>query len=311
MKEKIKLKKKQNKTKILLKKYKALYLIMAVIVAYYIVFNYIPIIMGVIISFKDMKVGGTVMGAKWVGLDNYREIFENPQFLKLLVNTLRISLARLFWGFWPPIVLAIMIFDIMSARYKKFCQTIIYIPFFFSWVIIYGIVFSFFSGQGLVNGIMDMIGVAKVDFLTSKDSFIPLLIGSQIWKGAGWGTILYFAALTSVSPDLFEACRIDGAGPIRRILTVTLPALMPVIVFNLIISLGGILGNDFEQLLLFSNAAVLDVADIIDTWVYRIGIGKLQYSLGAAVGLFKATIGFVLIVGANAFSRKVVDRSLW
>ena len=187
----------------------------------------------------------------------------------------------------------------------------VYIPHFFSWVIIYGIVFAFFSGNGLVNGAIDFFGGEKTDFLTSSKAFLPLLIGSQIWKEAGWSTILYFAALTSVNTELYEAAKIDGAGPIQRIKAVTLPAMMPVITFSLIMALGNILNNDFEQILLFYNSAVYDVADTIDTWVYRVGLGKMQYGIGSAVSMMKAVVSLVLIVSANTFSKRTTGRGMF
>ena len=143
--------------------------------------------MGTVLSFKDMKVGNTIWNAKFVGWDNYVEVFQEPEMLNLIKNTLEISIMRLFWGFWPPILLAICIFDILTPWYKKFCQTMVYIPYFFSWVIVYGIVFAFFSGNGLINNIMKDLGMGTYDFLTSKEAFRPLLIGSQVWKGVGWG----------------------------------------------------------------------------------------------------------------------------
>ena len=149
------------------------------------------------------------------------------------------------------------------------------------------------------------------DFLTSKEAFRPLLIGSQVWKGVGWGTILYFAALTNVSPDLYDAAKVDGAGPLRKIMAITLPTMMPIITFQLIMSLGSILNNDFEQILMYYNAGVYEVADIIDTWVYRVGLGKMQYSIGQAVTMMKAVIGMILIVGSNYISNKVAGRGMW
>lgn len=302
---------KRKKRKVLIKKYRFLYLIMGIIVLYYLIFHYFPIIMGVMISLKNMKIGNTITNAPFVGLQNYKAIFANPQIVSTIRNTIWLSILRLVWGFWPPIVLAIFIFDIVSTRYKKICQTIVYIPHFFSWVVIYGIVFAFFSGNGFLNQILIRLGLNTVPFMTSTSYFRSLLIGSQIWKGVGWGTILYFAAMTGIDPELFDACKIDGAGPIRRILAVTLPAVAPVIMFNLIMSLGNILNVDFEQVLLFYNPTVYEVGDIIDTWVYRVGLGQRQYGIGAAVGLLKAVVGFVLILGSNYLSRRVAGRSMW
>ncbi|NLO81824.1 MAG: sugar ABC transporter permease [Clostridiales bacterium] len=303
--------KRDKKRRVLLKKYASLYCILAVIIGYYIVFHYIPIVWGVLISFKNMKIGHTIMGAPWAGLENYKVIFTEPEMLGLIRNTLYLSVLRLIWGFWPSIVLTIFLFDLLSNKFRRFCQTIVYIPHFFSWVIIYGMVFAFFSGNGFINNFMAQLDFERHDYLMDPKWFRPLLIGSQIWKGVGWGTILYFAALTNVNPELYEAAKIDGAGPIQRIRVVTLPAMMPVVVFSLIISLGNILNNDFEQILMFYNPAVYEVADIIDTWVYRVGLGKLQYSIGSAVGMLKAVISFVLIVIANNVASRVSGRGLW
>ena len=294
-----------------IRRYRILYVILGAAILYYFVFLYIPIFWGFIISFKDMKVGSTIANAEWVGLENYRYIFSNPEILKLIKNTLVISFSRLIFTFFPPIILTIAIFDLRWKKFQKFSQTMVYIPHFFSWVIIYGIVFAFFSGNGLVNGAIDFFGGEKTDFLTSSKAFLPLLIGSQIWKEAGWSTILYFAALTSVNTELYEAAKIDGVGPIQRIKAVTLPAMMPVITFSLIMALGNILNNDFEQILLFYNSAVYDVADTIDTWVYRVGLGKMQYGIGSAVSMMKAVVSLVLIVSANTFSKRTTGRGMF
>lgn len=294
-----------------MKRYRVLYVILGIAIVYYFIFLYIPIFWGFIISFKDMKVGSTIAGAEWVGLENYKYVFTNPEIFKLVKNTLVISFARLIFTFFPPIILTIAIFDLHWKKFQKFSQTMVYIPHFFSWVIIYGIVFAFFSGNGFVNGVIDLFRGQKTDFMTSSNAFLPLLIGSQIWKEAGWSTILYFAALTSVNTELYEAAKIDGAGPIQRIKAVTLPAMMPVITFSLIMALGNILNNDFEQILLFYNSAVYDVADTIDTWVYRVGLGKMQYGVGSAVSMMKAVVSLILIVSANTFSKRTTGRGMF
>jgi putative aldouronate transport system permease protein len=259
-----------------------------------------------------MKVGGTISSAQWVGLDNYIEIFTNKEMFKLIRNTLVISVCRLVFSFIPPIILTIFIFDLRNTLFKRISQTIVYIPHFFSWVVIYGITFAFFSGDGFINNIISHFGDGKTfEFLTSTKAFVPLLVGSQIWKEAGWGTILYFAALTGVNTELYEAAKIDGAGPISRTIAVTLPAMIPVITFSLIMSMGSILNNDFEQILLFYNAAVYDVADVIDTWVYRVGLGKMEYGIGSAVNMLKAVVSMVLILMTNSFSKKVTGKGMF
>ena len=293
------------------KRYWVLYAMLAVIIGYYILFHYTPIVMGVMMAFKNVKIGMSIGNAPWVGWSNFAYIVQDSEILRVVKNTLILSFMRLFWGFWPPIVLAIMIFDLISPLYKRVCQTVVYIPYFFSWVVVFGIVFAFFSGNGLINNVISRFGLQKHDFLTDASVFRGLLVGSQVWKNVGWGTILYFAALTNVNPELYEAARIDGAGPLMRTRVVTLPAMMPVITFSLIMALSTILNNDFEQVLLFYNAAVYSVGDIIETWVYRVGLGKMQYSIGSAVGLMKAIISMLLIIGSNAFSRKVTGRGMW
>lgn len=292
-------------------RYGSLYAILGVIVAYYLLFYYVPIIMGVIMSFKEVKIGMSIDKAPWVGLKNYAYIVKDREILRVVKNTLILSAMRLFWGFWPPIVLAILIFDLTSARYKRICQTIVYIPHFFSWVVVFGIAFSFFSDNGLINQLAMRLGLPREQYLTNPGVFRGMLVGTQIWKGVGWGTILYFAAMTGVNPELYEAAKIDGAGPIMRTRVVTLPAMLPVITFSMIMALSSILNNDFEQVLLFYNAAVYSVGDIIETWVYRVGLGKMQYSIGSAVSLLKAVISMALILGANAFSRRVSGRGMW
>ena len=293
------------------KRYKVLYLILFVIMAYYCLFHYYTISLGIQMAFKNVKLGFSIEDSTYVGFRNFQKIFRSHDIYSTVTNTLRLSVARLVWTFWPPIVLAIMLFDLTSKSYKRVCQTLVYIPHFFSWVVVYGIVYAVFSSDGFVNVLLSSIGLEKVNFLTSPPKFVPLLVGSQIWKSAGWGTILYFAALTNVNPELYEACKIDGAGPMRRTLVVTLPEMLPVVSFSLIMSLANILNNDFEQVLLYYNPSVYSVGDIIDTWVYREGLMNYQYSIGSAVSLMKALVSMVLIISANYVSRRVSGRGMW
>ena len=292
-------------------RYWVLYIMLFIIMAYYCLFHYYTIYLGIQMAFRKIKLGMGPLDGKWVGLDNFRKIFKNKEVIQTVINTLRMSVARLVWTFWPPIVLAIMLFDLTSAAYKRVCQTLVYIPHFFSWVVVYGIVYSMFASAGLINNFLGQFGISQINFLTDPNKFITMIVGSQIWKGAGWGTILYFAAMTNVNPELYEACKIDGAGPMRRTLVVTLPEMLPVVSFSLIMSLSTILSNDFEQVLLFYNPTVYSVGDIIDTWVYRVGLLNNQYSIGSAVSLMKAIVSMVLIVSANYVSRKLSGRGMW
>ncbi len=294
-----------------LKRFWVLYIILFVIMAYYCLFHYYTIFLGIQMATRSVKLGFSIEESPYMGLANFVRIFKSKDVYSTIINTLRLSVSRLVWTFWPPIVLAIMLFDLTSRAYKRVCQTLVYIPHFFSWVVVYGIVYAVFSSDGFVNVVFANLGMDKVNFLTAPSRFVSMLVGSQIWKGVGWGTILYFAALTNVNPELYEACKIDGAGPLRRTLVVTLPEMLPVVSFSLIMSLANILNNDFEQVLLYYNPSVYSVGDIIDTWVYREGLLNYQYSLGAAVSLMKAFVSMVLVIGGNYLSRKLSGRGMW
>ena len=287
-------------------------MLFAPVLAYYVLVRYWPIVLSWIAAFKDLKIGAGVFNSKWVGLDNFRIIFSDPDIVKVIQNTLEISLLRLIVSFLPPILLAIMFHDMVLDRFKKWCQTIMYIPHFFSWVIIYGLVFAFFStGTGFVNNILQSIGMDKVEFLVSSQWFRPILIGSALWKELGWGTIIYMAAMTSIDKEQFEAAKIDGAGPLKRIIHITFPSILPVISFVLCINLGFIMYAGGEQILMFYNNSVYDVADVIDTWVYRVGLGSMRFGVGTAVGLFQSFIGMLLVLLSNFLSKKYTGNGIW
>jgi putative aldouronate transport system permease protein len=268
--------------------------------------------MGIILSFQDFRIGNTIMTAKWAGFSNYINIFTSPAILQVIKNTLVISFLKLFFGFAPPIILALCLFDIKNSFYKRISQTIVYIPHFFSWVIVYGIFFAFFStGTGLVNQALEHITGSRIDFFMNKGWFLFLLVFSSIWKTIGWSSILYMAALTSVNIELFEAAKLDGCGPFKRVWYITLPSIMPIIGFVLTLSIGSILSSDFEQIFMFYNTQVYEVADVISTWVYREGLGKMKYSLGTAVGILNGAVGVVLINFGNTLSRRLSGRGMW
>jgi len=292
--------------------HKTLYLLFLPVLLYYALIRYWPIGLAWIVAFKDLKLGAGVWGSKWIGLENFRIIFSDPQLVKVLRNTVEISLLRIVFGFVPPIVLAVMFHDLASRWFKKVTQTIVYIPHFFSWVIVYGIVFAMFStGTGLINNVLEAIGFPRKEFLLDQDWFRPILIGSAIWKEIGWGTIIYLAALATVDPQLYEAAAIDGAGPLRRVYHITLPGLSSVIIFLICLQLGTVLYAGGEQILLFYNQAVLDKADVVDTWIYRESLGRMQFSIGTAMGLFQSFVGMILVLATNALSKKIAGRSIW
>ena len=292
--------------------HKTLYLLFLPVLIYYVLVRYWPIGMAWIVAFKDLKLGAGVWGSEWIGLDNFRILFTDPQLVKVLRNTVEISLLRIVFGFVPPIILAVMFHDLTSRRFKKWTQTIVYIPHFFSWVIMFGIVFALFStGTGLVNNAMEAMGFPRKEFFLDQNWFRPLLIGSAIWKEIGWGTIIYLAALATVDPQLYEAAAMDGAGPLRRIYHITLPGLSSVIIFLICLQLGTILYAGGEQILLFYNQAVLDKADVVDTWIYRESLGRMQYSIGTAMGLFQSFVGMLLVLATNALSKRFAGRGIW
>lgn len=295
-----------------IKKHWALYLLLVPIMGYYAIFRYWPILNSIMLATRTYKMKLGIWGSPYAGLSNFQEMFRNPEIINILSNTIEISLMRIIFGFIPPILLAIIFYDMTSIRYKKACQTIVYIPYFFSWIVVYGIVLGIFSeGMGLVNNVATMFGADKINYLMSKTAFRPILIGSAIWKEIGWGTIIYMAALSGIDAEQYEAATMDGAGPLRRIYYISIPGLLPVISFVLCLSLGNILYAGGEQILAFYNSSVYNIADVVDTWIYRVGIGNMKISLAAAVGLFQSVFGMVTIIIANKILVKTVGTGIW
>ncbi|MFC5401408.1 ABC transporter permease [Cohnella soli] len=304
---------KRNKmlTFIKLKQYWFLYLLFVPSALYYVSFQIYPIVIQLVLSFKNYRILGGIWGSPWVGFDNFHAIFSNDEFYTALRNTVIISLLRLAFGFFPPILLAIFLFDLRSNLLRRISQTILYIPHFFSMVIVYGVVFAMFSNLGFINHLIEAMGGNTINFLMSPGWFRPLLVGSGIWKEIGWGTIIYLAGLSAVNPALYEAAKIDGAGPWSRIWHITLPELRPLIIFLLTLSIGNVLYAGFEQIVLFYNPATYSVGDVVDTWVYRQGLQQLQYSLASAAQMFQSFFGLILILFANKLSRKYVGYGIW
>lgn len=304
--------KKQKKTWILFKRYRILYLFILIPILYFIIYHYVPIILQILLSFKDYSIKNGLFGSEWVGLQNFRDIFAAPQFTRLIRNTLVISVLRLLLGFLPPIILAVLLYDMKSAGFRRVSQAILYIPHFFSWVVIYAITYALFASNGYINNIAEALGGTRIDYLMDSKWFYPLLIGTGIWKDVGWGTIIYMAALSNIDPELFDAAKVDGAGPLQRVWYITLPSILPIVVFLLTISIGQILNNTgMEQILLFYTPATYNVADVIDTWVYRVGFGEMRYSMAAALSLFKSVIGLGMILICNKIAIKISGRGIW
>lgn len=290
-----------------------LLLMLALPVALVAVFNYGPIY-GLQIAFKDYNLLLGMRDSPWVGLEYFRRFFTNPVALKVLRNTVEISLLRLAFGFPAPIILALMISELKDSTFKRVNQTVSYLPHFLSWIIISAIFDALLSPfDGIVNRLIEVFGGTPVYFMIEPAWFRAVLICSDIWKGMGWGSILYLAAITGVDPQLHEAAIMDGASRLQRIRHITLPAIVPVVSVVLILNMGGILNGGFDQIFNMYSPRVYDVSDIIDTFVYRMGLVKMEYSFSSAVGLFKSLVGLVMILVVNGTIRRLgsKENALW
>lgn len=291
-------------------RYWQLYALLALPLAYFFVFRYGPMY-GIQIAFKDFNFFQGINGSEWIGLEAFREVFQNQEFYKTLRNTLMLNFLDLLVSFPAPLFLAIMLYELRSSAFRRISQTILYVPHFISWVIIGGIVYQVFGTQsGMLNNLITAFGGQEVPFLTEKNHWLVTYLVTGVWQSAGWGTILYLAALTGINRELFEAAEVDGAGRFRRIWHITLPGLKPTIVTLLIINLGHIVTIGFERPYVIGNLAVRDYADVLSTFVYRIGMESGQYTLATVVGLFQAVVGLVFVLGANYASRKLTDESI-
>ncbi|WP_238651871.1 ABC transporter permease [Paenibacillus piscarius] len=294
-----------------LKKYWDLYLIMLPGLAYFIIFKYVPM-GGIIVAFQDFNAFAGIRGSEWVGLAHFKNMFMDSEFYTVFKNTLLISLYKLIWGFPGPIILALMLNEVRHMLYKRGVQTLVYLPHFLSWVIIGGILINVLSpATGIVNQFLGMLGLEPVFFLGSPEWFRTVLVVSDIWKEAGWGAIIYLAALASIDPQIYEAAVVDGAGKWKQLIHVTLPSLIGTIVILFVLRLGSVLDVGFEQIFVLYNPLVYNVADVIETYVYRTGITQGQFSFTTAVGLFKSVISLILVVLANQAARKLGQDSLW
>ena len=290
------------------------YLLLAPGILYFFVFHYLPMF-GVIIAFKDILPFEGLEGvfrAPWVGLKHFRRFLSSYYFVRLMRNTISISLLRMVFGFPAPIVLALMFNEVRNRKYLRVSQTISYLPHFMSAVILASLVrFIFSVDHGPVNGILEKLGREPVFFLQSPRHFVAILVGSGVWQGVGWGSIIYLAAITGIDQQLYQAAIIDGAGKIRQMLHITLPGISAIISIMLILSVGNILNAGFEQIYLLYSPSVYEVADIIDTYVFRDGIENSNYSFATAVGLFKSVIAVFLIGLTNRIANKLGYEGIW
>ncbi len=290
---------------------KYLYLLAVPGVLYFFLFKYVPL-WGVSIAFQDFSPYLGFWDSAWIGFDHFRRFFAHPDFFTLFRNTLAISFMNLTLFFPFPILLSILLNELRNEAVKKTFQTIVYLPHFLSWVIIVGITFLLFSSsEGVINKLLVTTGLGRVDILTNPDLFWLLLTLQNIWKDAGWGTIIFLAAIAGTDPQLYEAAKMDGANRLRQIWHITLPSIRNVIVILLILRIGHMMDVGFEQVFLMANGAVSDVADVFDTYVYRVGIQQGQFSYSTAIGLFKSVTGLILVVIANKLAKKLCEEGVY
>lgn len=279
---------------------------------WFLIYRYLPMA-GLSLAFREYDMKGGLFGGEFVGLKYFQYIFfEHRNFWQLVWNTLIINIYKLIFYFPIPILFAMFLNEILSDRYKRVLQTIIYLPHFVSWVVFGSIIITFLNPtEGIVNQIIQLFGGEPIFFLSDPKYFRGIVVISDIWKEAGYGTIIYLAAITGIDPTLYEAGRIDGASRWQSMRYITLPCISETIVVMLLLDIGRIMNVGFEQIYVLANSAVYSTGDVISTYVYRLGIGNGRFSLTTAIGLFQSVIGFVMILSCNAISRKVADKGLW
>ena len=291
---------------------RSLYIMLTPVLLYYIIFMYVPMY-GAIIAFQDYRPSGGILGSKWVGFKHFVDFFTDPFFARVLCNTLTISITNIFFLFTMPIVLALLLNELGNGWYKKTVQTISYFPHFISIIVICSLIRDFVSETGFVTLFLMKLGLIKeqASLLTKGNMFLPIYVISDIWKELGWESIIYMAALSGISVELYEAAMIDGAGRWKQTVHVTIPSIMPTIIIMLILRVGSVLGLGYEKIILLYNPLIYDKADVISTYVYRQGIQGFNWSYSTAVGLFNSVGNFLLLYATNRISAKYTETSLW
>ncbi|MCM3630875.1 ABC transporter permease subunit [Paenibacillus glycanilyticus] len=288
-----------------------LYILLLGPVAYFLIFKYGPMY-GILIAFQDFNLFKGVMGSPWVGFDVFREVFGMSAFYKALRNTFMLNLADLLFSFPAPILLALLLNEITRVRFKKWAQTILYLPHFLSWVIIGGIMLQVFAtNTGIVNLLLGHLGIDPIPFLTDKYNWLITYLVVGVWQSAGWGTIIYLAAITGINSELYEAAAMDGAGRFRKMRSITLPGIRPTIVVLLILKIGEIVQISFDRPYVIGNVSVLDFSEVISTFVYKTGVQTANFSLATAVGLFQAVVGIILLLAANRIAKKITGNGVF
>ncbi len=303
--------KKYNIRKSFLWKYKILYLMIVPGILYFIIFKYAPMY-GILIAFKKFSFRLGIMNSPWVGLEHFRFLLRNKEFWNVLANTLIISFGKILYGFPVPIILSLFLSELRSHRYKRLVQSVLYLPHFFSWIIVAGLAFNLFS---ITNGALPKLFASwKMEMpmlLHNPDTFRGFVFMTHVWKTAGWGTIIYLASIAGIDASLYEAATIDGAGRFKKVLYITLPSMSFTIVILLVLNIGQVMNAGFDQIFNLYSPAVYRVGDILDTFVYRKGILGAQFEFGTVVGLFKSVVGCLLLLTANSTAKRLNQESIF
>jgi putative aldouronate transport system permease protein len=288
----------------------ALYLLALPVLLFYALFAYKPMY-GALIAFKDFSPGRGFSGSPWVGFEHFVRFFTSPYFGRLMRNTFSLSVYNLLFGFPAPIILALLLNEVRHSAYKRTVQTITYLPHFISIIVIAGMISDFSVSSGLFNDVIAFFGGTRSPLLQQPHLYQPIYVISEVWQTVGWGTIIYLAALSGIDPQLYEAAMIDGAGKVRQLFSVTLPCLMPTILILFILRIGQLLNVGYEKTILLYNPGIYETADIISTYVYRVGLLEQNWSYSTAIGLLNSVVNLTLLVIANRLSRRMAETSLW
>lgn len=287
-----------------------LYAMLLLPIVYYFLFHYRPL-PGLAIAFKNYNMFKGMWESPWVGLKYFRQVFQFETFWISVRNMLVLNVLGLLLGFPLPIILALFLNEIQAKQFKKVIQTIIYLPHFISWVIVGGMMYQIFSTSGLINSVLAKLGLGAVPFLSTNGWWIFTYFIVGIWKSIGWNTIIYLSAMTGIDQEIYEAARVDGCSRFRMMFSITIPCMMETIVIMLILAIGGLASIGFEQPYVMQNSVVMDVADVVSTYVYRVGLQQGKFSIGTAVGLAQSVINFSLVISANVISKKVSGKGIW
>ena len=300
----------RNGTLSYLRRHWMFYAMLALPVLYYFLFCY-RAMPGVVIAFKDYNIFKGIWDSPWVGLEFFERVAQSDPFWRSVRNTMVLNILGLVVGFPLPIILALFLNEISNAIFKKSVQTIIYLPHFISWSVIGGMMYQFFASSGLINTVVKALGGEAVPFLTNKPWWIFTYFIVGVWKSIGWNTIIYLSAMTGIDQEIYEAARVDGCSRFRMMTAITVPCIKDTIAIMLILAIGGMASIGFEQPYVMQNSTVMEVGDVISTFVYRVGLEQADFSIGTAVGLAQSVINFVLVISANAISKRISGNGIW